>query len=83
MTELSTSARALRLEEPFQLEHTAATSGVVESATRASVGTASLSSSSRLPASSGERFVRPVTLPPGPQGLQPNLPPQDRLHCLP
>ena len=29
------------------------------------LGTASLSSSSRFPPSSGERFVRPVTLPPG------------------
>ena len=34
-------------------------------ATRASLGTASLSSSSRLPLSSLERSVRPVTFPPG------------------
>src|SRR4029453_13875624 len=41
------------------------TSSALRTATRLILGTASLSSSSRLPPSSLLRIVRPVTLPPG------------------
>ena len=52
-------------ENSFTSSTLAGTAGSYRTATRASLGTASLSSSSRFPPSSLPMFVMPVTLPPG------------------